>query len=392
LTRLKDRSGSPRGIRADLAIRLRARLPEIERAILVRVRSLTERDEDEDPAYLVGMRGAVTAAVAYGIEGIEKGLDRPAEAPPATVSQARRAAREGISLDIVLRRFAAGSKILEEFVLVEGADVPGAVLREVLVDQGVEVDRLMAKVADAYGDEVDRVARSPGQREAARIAGLVQSDSPVAPHDFDFDFDLWHVGAIFRGESAERAARWVADRFGYRLLCAERDEKTVWAWLSSPRQTAAEDVGRLLVENMPDELTVAIGESRSGVEGWRLTHREARMALQVMLFRPRRLTRGRDVVLLAGILTDETLVRSLLDNYLAPLEGNRSFNLSLLDTLRAYFAVGGNAAAAAAALGVTRHTVQRRIRAIEQILGRPIHACYSELVVALQLVDLIDDK
>jgi hypothetical protein len=371
---------------------LRARLPEIERAILARVRSLTEHDEDEDPAYLVGMRGAVSAAVAYGIEGIEKGLDRPAEAPPATVSQARRAAREGISLDIVLRRFAAGSKILEEFVLVEGADVPGAVLREVLVDQGVEVDRLMAKVADAYGDEIDRLARSPGQREAARIAGLVQSDSPVAPHDFDFDFDLWHVGAIFRGESAKRTARWVADCFGYRLLCAERDEKTVWAWLSSPRQTAAEDVGRLLVENMPDELTAAIGESRSGVEGWRLTHREARMALQVMLFRPRRLTRGRDVVLLAGILTNETLVRSLLDNYLAPLEGNRSFNASLLDTLRAYFAVGGNAAAAAATLGVTRHTVQRRIRAIEQILGRPIHACYSELVVALQLVDLIDDK
>lgn len=392
MTRLRDRSGSPRGIRAHLASRLRARLPEIERAILARVRTLTEQDEDEDPAYLVGMRGAVSAAVAYGIEGIEKGLDRPAEAPPATLSQARRAAREGISLDIVLRRVAVGSKILEEFVLVEGADVPGAVLREVLVDQGVEVDRLMAKVADAYGDEIDRVARSPGQQEAARIAELVQSDSPVAPHDFDFDFDLWHVGAIFRGESAERTARWVADCFGYRLLCAERGEKTVWAWLSSPRQTAAEDVERLLVENMPDELTVAIGESRSGVEGWRLTHREARMALQVMLFRPRRLTRGRDVVLLAGILTNETLVRSLLDNYLAPLEGNKSFNSSLLDTLRAYFAVGGNAAAAAATLGVTRHTVQRRIRAVEQTLGRPIHACYSELVVALELADLIDDR
>ncbi|HEX6667547.1 MAG TPA: helix-turn-helix domain-containing protein [Solirubrobacterales bacterium] len=392
LTRLKDRSGSPRGIRADLATRLRARLPEIEKAILVRVRSLTEPDEDEDPAYLVGMRGAVSAAVAYGIEGIEKGLERPAEAPPATVSQARRAAREGISLEIVLRRYTAGCKVLEDFVLAESTDVPGAVLREVIADQGLEIDRLMAKVAAEHEDELSWTARSSTQREAARIVGFVQGDMPVAPLDFDFDFDLWHVGAIFRGRDAERATRWLADRFGYRLLCAARDEETVWAWLSSPRQTAAEDVGRLLVENMPDELTVAIGESRSGVEGWRLTHREARMALQVMLCRPRRLTRGQDVVLLAGILTNETLVRSLLDNYLAPLEGNRSFNVSLLDTLRAYFAVGGNAAAAAATLGVTRHTVQRRIRAIEQILGRPIHACYSELVVALQLVDLIDDK
>jgi PucR C-terminal helix-turn-helix domain/GGDEF-like domain len=392
LTKRRNSGESPQEIRANLATRLRARLPEIERAILSRVRSLTEETEDEDPAYLVGLRGAVSAALAYGIEGVEEGLDRPAEVPPAITSQARRAAREGVSLNIVMRRYAAGGRMVEDFVLAECAGVPGAVLREVLADQGLEVDRLMAKVAAEYEDEVDRAARSTAQREAARIVALVQSDSPVAPLDIDFDFDLWHVGAIFRGGNAERTARRLAERFGYRLLCAARDEETVWVWLSSPRRSAAEDVDRLLVEYMPAELTVAIGESRSGMDGWRLTHREARVALQVMLRRPQRLTRGRDVILLAGILRNETLVRSLLDGYLVPLENNGNLNHSLLDTLRAYFAAAGNAAAAAASLGVTRHTVQRRIKTIEQILGQPIHTCYSELVVALQVVDLIGSK
>jgi hypothetical protein len=389
LSKRKNGRESPGEIRAVLANRLRARLPEIERAIFSRVRGLADQNEDDDPSYLLGLRDAVSAALAYGIEGVEKGLGRPAAPPPATMTQARRAAREGISLDIVLRRYAAGGKMLEDFVLAESTDLPGAALREILADLGPETDRLMAGVAAEYKDELDHTARSFAQREATRIARLVHSDSPVAPLDFDFDFDLWHVGVIFRGSSGERTARWLAYRFGYRLLCAVRDEETAWAWFSSPSESAAKGVDRLLGEHMPGELAVALGEPRSGIDGWRLTHREARVALQVMLRRPQRLTRLRDVILLAGILDNETLVWSLLDAYLAPLESDGNINQVLLDTLRAYFSTGGNAAASAASLGVTRHTVQRRIKTIEQSLGRPIHACYSELVVALQVVDLI---
>jgi len=389
LSKRKSSRESPWEIRAILASRLRTRLPEIEKAIFSRVRSLTDRSENDDHSYLAGLREAVSAALVYGIEGVEKGLDRPTGPPPATITQARRAAREGISLDIVLRRYAAGGKMLEDFVLAESADVSRAALREILADLGPETDALMARIAAEYKDEIDRADRSFAQREAVRIAGLVHSDSPVAPLDFDFDFDLWHVGVIFRGGSAERTARQLAYRFGYRLLCAVRDEETVWAWLSSPSESAARNVDRLLGEHMPGELAVALGEPRLGMDGWRLTHREARVALRVMLRRPQRLTRVRDVILLAGILDNETLMGALLDAYLGPLENDGNLNQDLLDTLRAYFSAGGNAAASAALLGVTRHTVQRRIKTIEQSLGQPIHACYSELVVALQVADLI---
>ncbi len=60
----------------------------------------------------------------------------------------------------------------------------------------------------------------------------------------------------------------------------------------------------------------------------------------------------------------------------------------LRETLRAYFAAGFNAATAAAALEVDRHTVQRRLRKVEEALGRLLHTCHAELEVALSLEEL----
>jgi DNA-binding PucR family transcriptional regulator len=60
----------------------------------------------------------------------------------------------------------------------------------------------------------------------------------------------------------------------------------------------------------------------------------------------------------------------------------------LRKTLRAYFAAGFNAATAAAALEIDRHTVQRRLRKVEESLGRLLDSCHAELAVALRLEEL----
>jgi len=74
----------------------------------------------------------------------------------------------------------------------------------------------------------------------------------------------------------------------------------------------------------------------------------------------------------------------LLDAYLAPLGSGRD-GAVLRDTLRTYFASGGNAASAAASLGVDRHTVQRRLRKVEEAIGRTLDTCRAELEVALRV-------
>jgi DNA-binding PucR family transcriptional regulator len=124
-----------------------------------------------------------------------------------------------------------------------------------------------------------------------------------------------------------------------------------------------------------------------GIDGWRLTHRQAQAALLVAQRRPQMLTRYADVSLIAAVLSDRELERSLVAVHLAPLDGQKDSVVSR-ETLRAYFAAGCNAATAAAALRVDRHTVERRLHAIETRLGRLLNTCRAELEVALRVEEL----
>jgi hypothetical protein len=360
-------------------------MPQIEQAIFAHIRQLSEPVDDENSEYIAGLKSAVVEALDYGIKCIEAGEDWSVPIPAGATSQARRAAREGVRLDTVLRRYAAGSRLLEEFIVVEAENLPSeGVLPDVFNAWGAQVDRLLEAVANTYSDTLALTSRSSAQKQADRIVQLLEGTSLAGPAILDYELNAWHVGLILTGDGALAAARVLAERFGSRLLEVSRDEEIVWAWLGSDRPPSMADLERLLAERMPAPVSVASGEPRQGLDGWRLTHREAQVALQVMLLRPQRLVRGSDVVLLAGMLRDPTLARVLLDSYLAPLRDEPA----LIDTLRAYFAAGGNAAAAAVELGVTRHTVQRRIRAVEQRLGRMLHTCQAEVEVALRIEEL----
>ncbi len=380
---------SEEAIRAELVGRLRARRPEIERVVAARIRRLADPLAGGDPGSAASLQGAIAAAIGHGVECLEKGAEEPVPIPSETARQARRAARANVSLGIVLRSYAAGNKALEEFVVAVSDGVAGQTLSRILGDQGPRFDRLLESVAGEYEDELKRARRSPAQREADRIVHLVQNDGAVAPVDIDYDFDTWHVGVILRGRGGRLVARSLAEALGHRLLCAERTPEVVWAWFGSRRPSAHAELRRCF-ESTPVEVSVAAGEPRLGLGGWRLTHREAQVALEAMRRGPQGLVCGRNVILRVGVTRDETLVRSLVDAYLAPLEAHPNAQ-KLLEALRAYFCVGGNAASAAALLGVTRHTVQRRIRAVEQALGQSFHSCYAELQVALQIADQLPE-
>jgi len=95
-----------------------------------------------------------------------------------------------------------------------------------------------------------------------------------------------------------------------------------------------------------------------------------------------------DVTLVAAVLRDDALAKALSETYLAPLESHGDSGAVLRETLRAYLSAGLNAATAAAALAVDRHTVQRRLRKVEEALGRLLPDCHAELVVALSLEEV----
>jgi len=389
---MDSRAGFVQEVCASVAGGLRSRRAEIEESVFAYVRdTVPDQIGDEDVEYVVGLRAAVAAAVDYGLTGIEHGEESSGPIPSATIVQARRAAGGGVGLDTVLLRYVAGYTLLEDFVMDEAERVCSSdamTLRHLRRTQAALLGRLTVSIADEYRQEHERIRRSSSQRLAERVQRLLAGElRDIA--GLDYDLDLWHLGVVATGKDAEKAIRSVAPELARHLLLVRRSENTVWAWFGDRRRRTLVDAVRTLATKRHIDVVVAIGEPANGVEGFRLTHRQAQAALLVALRRPQWLTRYADMALLAFALRDEPLARSLIDVYLSPLDGAGKRASALRQTLRAYIAAERNASSAAAALGVARQTVENRIRTVEAQLGRLLPTCLAELEVALRLEELL---
>ena len=391
MNRASDRQHkSQHEIRVELVERLRARSAEIEDAIFNRVRALASPAESEDAEYRAGLRATVAESVDYALTSIERGEDSVGAVPQVAAVQARRAARAGIGLDTILRRYAAGDRLISEIIMDEAGRFPNEALRQILRTQSPHVDRVMASVASEYMAELELMRRSPAQRVAERVKRLLAGDASFDPEGLDYEFEAWHLGLVVTGARAEVAARTLAAGVNREPLVVKRSDSSAWVWLGGRQPLDIDDVQRYLAAGVLGDVTLAVGEPRWGVDGWRLSHHEAKAAQQVMLRRSQPLTRASSVILLAAVLRDEALARSLRETYLAPLDGQGDSGSVLRETLRAYFAAGFNAATAAAALEIDRHTVQRHLRKVEEALARLLPSCHAELEVALRLEELDD--
>jgi hypothetical protein len=391
LDHAEDQLTAEQSARAGLTERLRARRSELEQVIFARFRqSGYDPALGEDAEYVAGARAAVAEAVDYGLTAIEHGEEWLGSIPPAAVAQARRAARNCVSLERVLLRNNAGHALLADFVMqeVEHSDLASQriALRHVLRTLAAFLDHFTESIAREYQHEVERMAHSPELRRTERVQRLL-AGAPANPAELDYEFDAEHLGVIAMGERAGETVRALAAELHRQLLSVSRSEQTVWAWFGGQQGLAIADIERVLSANEPAGVALAIGAPGSGIDGWRLTHRQAQAAMLVAMRRPQTLTRYGDVALLAAVLGDRELARSLVEIHLSPLGNNREGVVSR-ETLRAYFAAGSNAATAAAALRVDRHTVERRLNAIETRLGRLLRTCHAELEVALRLEEL----
>ena len=140
----------------------------------------------------------------------------------------------------------------------------------------------------------------------------------------------------------------------------------------------------------PDGAELAIGDPGWGAEGFRETHRQARLAHGVALARPRPVTHYDDVALEAFAIQDWQAARDFAGRELGALAGDGRQPERLRATLREYFKVSQNAAAAAARLDVHERTVANRLRAAEEHLGRPVNSRRAEVETALRLLDVLE--
>jgi hypothetical protein len=373
--------------RRELAERLRARQAEIEAAVLSRVSALPDLEDVRDPEYSVGLRNAVRAAVTYGLIALEQGDRRQEPIPTELLSQASRAARAGIGLDTVLRRYVAGHALLGDFILREAAVLGGdvhAAWSEALHEESLLLDHLLGAVTDSYMEEIGSHERFTRGRRLTCVNKLLAGEI-VNPEELGYELGSWHVGAVARGSGAARLLRGIVDDLACGLLLVDKARDEIWAWLGTGRRLASADVMSSAQARGALHAQLALGDPARGIEGWRLTHRQAVAAMPFAAREASGVVSYSDVALLAAVLCDEVLAESLRRTYLIPLEGEPDGGHRLRETLTAYLATGGNVSSAAAALGVSRQTLKKRLDAAEERIDQPLGRRRAELETALRL-------
>lgn len=377
-----------------LADRLRPHWTELEQETLTRVYAISDPTATSDPAYSSGLRTSVYAALEYGLDALAARADHAKPVPVLLLAQARTAARRGVSLDTVMRRYFAGYRLFADLLVSEFADGDAdekGDLRRLFETLAVTFDRLIAAISDEFCREARARPGGSEQRRTERIRGLLDGefhDYSALTSELAYDFDAIHLGVLAVGPSADEAVRSLATALDARPLVMSRPEQTVWAWFGARYNFDPLELESLVSTARSLDLTVAIGEPWEGLAGWRLTHRQAAAALPVALRESSRVARYSDVALIAAIYRDELLATSLRRLLLEPLETGRDGGASARETLQAYVDAGRNASSAAALLGISRHTAASRIRAIETRLGRPLAPCLAQLEVALKLDEL----
>jgi hypothetical protein len=366
--------------------RLDARRPELEQAALARIAAIADPAGAPDPAYASGLRAALGAALEYGLAAIAAPQREPGPIPVELLAQARLAARNGVSLDTVLRRYSAGHMLLADGLLEEAAALGLGVpdLRAALRVLTARYEGVVAAVSEEYEREAAALPRGPEHRRYLLLRRLLAGEQ----HDtgsLGYRFEDHHLALAASGQAAAPALARLGEDLDRRLLLAEPDAQLAWAWLGGRRAFECEELDYIASVPWPEGCAIACGEPAEGLSGWRLSHRQATAALPVAQLVPEPLVRYPDVALLATALADDLLITSLRRAYLAPLESERGRGEAAKATLRAYFGAARNVSSAAAALGINRRTVASRLAAVEERLGRRLDAVATELELALRL-------
>ncbi len=372
--------------RAALEQRLQDRRSEIEQVAFDRVEAIASPGDATEPEQAEGLRNAISAALDYSLTTAREG-EAPSRIPSALLAQARVAARDGIKLDLLLRRYFAGHTLFCDFLAeeAESCGLSTGSLKYLLRLQAATCDRLLAAASEEYVREAKKLRTSTDQRGFERVSRLLAGEL-VDVSQLGYEIDAHHVGIVAKGPGASATIRGLVQTVDQLALVVHRDH-TVWAWLGGRRAPDPKQLQHHLPSSRPGELTVSLGEPAEGLAGWRLTHRQAKAALSVALRLRQGSIRYADAVLKAAILEDDLLATSLRRLFLSPIASEPQRGLVLLETVRAYFASEHNVSSAAASLGVSRQAVARRLRTVEEKLG-PLGECRSELELALMLDEL----
>lgn len=299
-------------------------------------------------------------------------------APHAAVAFARSLADAGVALDVVLRSYRIGQEAAfgraAEVAGDADEDDPAAAVARVGMLSFRFTDAVMTDVAAAFEEQRERhIRQSLATREAI-------------------------VARLLAGERVDGAEA----QLGYRLdgahLAMVGDDVAAVVRALHPAQPSGVPGTPSGVPGTPALVVGVGGWVRPGVDWSRLegtglrvavggpaafadAFAQAQRAATVAHRTTAAVTHYADVALLALLLDDPAAA----ERFAAEELGEVAHRNDLQTTLRAYFDAGHDQSATAAALGVHRNTVSRRLAQAEALLGHPLGPRRRELEAALMI-------
>jgi hypothetical protein len=382
----------------DLAERLRSRHREaLDAVVTYMLRSAFNPNRTRDAQLDLGWREVASACLDCGVLAIEQGDEEwSGPVPPIVVVQERRAVRNGIGLPVSVTRYIASYRIAWDFVLEEFgcsnvSDQDGTlVLRRASMATMSLLTQLLAEVTDVHLDELKSRTRTAAQNDARR-AWRILAGERINERDLDYDLDAEHIGVIAWGEGAAKALATIADSLGYQRWIVSNDDGTVWAWLNTTRGCIVTDIKKAIESDRYAQVFAAIGEPAAKITGFRDTHGLAQGAYLVAQLSRRRITRYADVGREARALQDPLHAKWLVRTYVTPVIQHRE-GATLLKTLEKFYEAARTVDKASKVLKIGRHTVERHLDKVSEIIGRELRTCHSDMELALSLAWLYNSR
>ncbi|MGW5437774.1 PucR family transcriptional regulator [Nocardia asteroides] len=323
--------------------------------------------------------------------------------PPAAAEYARRFAQHDLSLEGLLRAYRLGENMFVQWTMALLAelnpptDVALATAARIADVVNGYIDRVIEGLIDIYEDERRRWdARTDAARAAQVRAVLDADDLDLASAEQMLSVSLrgWHQMAVLwtlpatpdPGAELRAGTGLLADATGRSPMTIEVDDHSRWVWIASAGRTSP-DTGRLAQAlRAHPNLSVALGDPATGLEGFRQTFRDAQQARTVALAtRARGLTDYAEVAL-SALFTDRVPdVQAWASRILGGLMGADETAARLRETVRAFLDARGSYTDAAARLHVHKNTVHYRVRKAEELLGHPLTDRRLDLEVALRV-------
>ena len=333
------------------------------------------------------------------------------EAPTAALEYARRLAQHGVPLHALVRAYRLGQHRMNELVFAEvrTIDVPEparyAVLEAMTATLFEYIDWITQQVIVVYEDERERWLEDQNSLRAVRVRDVLAAPKPVdvdaATTTIRYPLRWHHLAVVMwypdTGTDADAIAR--LQRFLRELgqatgaaatpLFVAADRTCAWGWLPYRTATpAAEAEVRRFTAGKRDAPDIAIGTMRSGVAGFRQSHREAERARRVALIaegaEPTLICASDPGLSVAALLgADVTDTRAWVAGTLGALAADTDNDARLRETLRVFLGCGSSYKQAAEELNLHFNTVKYRVgRAIAR-RGRGIGSDRLDVELAL---------